>query len=243
MPAYNAEQTIERTHSEIPADVVDQVVVVDDHSDDATTAVAERLGLELVVHSSNRGYGANQKTCYQEALDRGADIVVMLHPDYQYPPRLITAMAGMLTSGHFDIVVGSRVLGGTALVGGMPVYKYVANRLLTFVENLFLGAKLSEYHSGFRAFTREVLADLPILENSDDFVFDNQILAQVVFFGYRIGEISTPCRYHGEASSINFPRSVRYGLGVLMTTLSYLFERFGIRRSRIFDPNGRKLRT
>jgi hypothetical protein len=167
----------------------------------------------------------------------------MLHPDYQYPPRLITAMAGMLTSRHFDIVLGSRVLGGAALSGGMPLYKYVANRLLTLMENLFLGAKLSEYHTGYRAFTREVLATLPLMENSDDFVFDNQMLAQALSFGFRIGEISTLCRYHADASSINFSRSVRYGLGVLLTTLGFTLDRIGLKRSRIFDRGGRTLES
>jgi len=241
MPAYNAEHTIERTFAEVPRGIVDEVVVVDDHSDDETVAVAERLGVGVVIHDRNRGYGANQKTCYGEALARGADIVVMLHPDYQYPPRLITAMGAMLVSGQFDVVIGSRMLGGRARANGMPHYKYFANRALTWMENLILGVTLSEYHTGYRAFTRQVLETLPLGENSDDFVFDNQMLVQTLFFGYRIGEISAPCRYHSEASSINFSRSVRYGIGVLSTCLAYLLERAGLARAHIFDVGGRKL--
>jgi len=228
MPAYNAEQTIERTWSEIPHDIVDEVLVVDDHSLDATAEVARRLGLTLFVHERNRGYGGNQKTCYREALRRGADIVVMLHPDYQYPPRLIGPMAAMLASGMFDIVLGSRILGG-------------ANRALTFAQNLVIGAKLSEYHTGYRAYTRAALERLPLGENSEDFVFDNQILAQAVYFGLRIGEISAPSSYHAEASSISFRRSVRYGFGVLGTSIRFVLQRMGLLRSSIFDPAGRKL--
>jgi glycosyltransferase involved in cell wall biosynthesis len=241
MPAYNAEQTIERTWSEVPHDIVDEVVVVDDHSSDATADVARRLGLTLFIHEKNRGYGGNQKTCYREALRRGADVVVMLHPDYQYPPCLIGPMAAMLASGMFDIVLGSRILGGAALKGGMPLYKYVSNRLLTFGQNLAIGAKLSEYHTGYRAYTRAALERLPLLENSDDFVFDNQVLAQAVYFGMRIGEISAPASYHAEASSISFRRSVRYGLGVLGTSARFVLERAGLRRSPIFNPAGRTL--
>jgi glycosyltransferase involved in cell wall biosynthesis len=241
MPAYNAEQTIERTWSEVPHDVVDEVIVVDDHSSDATAEIVRRLGLTLHVHDRNRGYGGNQKTCYREALRRGADIVVMLHPDYQYPPRLIGPMAAMLASGMFDIVLGSRILGGAALKGGMPLYKYFSNRVLTFGQNLAIGAKLSEYHTGYRAYTRETLERLPLRENSDDFVFDNQVLAQAVYFGLRIGEISSPASYHPEASSISFRRSVRYGLGVLGTSLRFVLQRAGLSRSSIFDPHGRKL--
>jgi glycosyltransferase involved in cell wall biosynthesis len=241
MPAYNAEQTIERTWSEIPRDVVDEVIVVDDHSSDATADVVRRLGLTLFVHERNLGYGGNQKTCYREALRTGADIVIMLHPDYQYPPRLLGPMAAMLTSGMFDIVLGSRILGGAARKGGMPVYKYFSNRMLTFGQNLALGATLSEYHTGYRAYTRAALERLPLLENSDDFVFDNQVLAQAVYFGLRIGEISTPASYHPEASSISFRRSVRYGLGVVGTSARFVLQRAGLLRSRIFDPHGRKL--
>ena len=241
MPAYNAAQTIERTWSEVPHDLVDEVLVVDDHSSDATADIARRLGLTLYVHERNRGYGGNQKTCYREALRRNADIVVMLHPDYQYPPCLIGPMAAMLASGMFDIVLGSRILGGAALRGGMPLYKYVSNRLLTLGQNLALGAKLSEYHTGYRAYTRAALERLPLLENSDDFVFDNQVLAQAVYFGLRIGEISAPASYHAEASSISFRRSVRYGLGVLGTSARFVLQRAGLLRSAIFDPKGRTL--
>jgi glycosyltransferase involved in cell wall biosynthesis len=241
MPAYNAARTIERTYAEIPLDLVDEVVVTDDASNDDTATIARRLGLRTLVHSRNRGYGGNQKTCYAEALRLGADVVVMLHPDYQYTPRLIPAMIGMITHGPFDVVLGSRVLGGRALAGGMPLYKYVSNRFLTLVQNLLCGAKLSEYHTGYRAFSREVLERLALLENSDDFVFDNQMLAQILYAGFEVGEVSCPAAYFPEASSINFQRSARYGLGVLSTSLRYFLERRGILTSRIFDPNGRRL--
>ena len=209
MPAYHAGRTLEATWRDLPHDIVDDVVVVDDASDDDTVAVARLLGLEVILHPQNMGYGANQKTCYAEALARGADIVVMVHPDYQYDPRLVTAMAGMIGSGVYDMVIGSRILGGGALRGGMPVWKYVANRVLTLFENILLGAKLSEYHSGYRAFARPLLDAMPWQRNSDDFVFDNEILAQAIVGGFRIGEISVPTRYFAEASTINFPRSVR----------------------------------
>jgi len=241
MPAYNAAQTIEQTYREIPLDLVDEIVVTDDASADATVEIAQRLGLRTLVHASNRGYGANQKTCYAEALRLGADVVVMLHPDYQYTPRLLPSMIGMLTDGPFDAVLGSRVLGGRALAGGMPLYKYVANRGLTAIQNLLSGAKLSEYHTGYRAFTREVLMSLPLLENSDDFLFDNQMLAQILVAGYEIGEVSCPAAYFEEASSINFRRSVRYGLGVLLTSVQSLLQRKGLARFRIFEPDGRRL--
>ena len=241
MPAYNAATTLEKTHSEIPRDLVDEVVVVDDASHDDTVAVARRLGLRTFVHDRNRGYGANQKTCYVEALKLGADVFIMLHPDYQYTPRLIPAMASMVVSGEYDVVLGSRILGGTALRGGMPFYKYVSNRLLTAFENLMTLAKLSEYHTGYRAFSREVLLKLPLLEDSDDFVFDNQILVQALYFGFRIGEISCPTKYFTEASSINFGRSVKYGFGVLQAAWQYRLQRLGLRRYRIFDVEGRRL--
>jgi len=241
MPAYNAARTLEQTYREIPLDLVDEVVVVDDASDDETVRVAERLGLRTLVHAENRGYGANQKTCYAEALRLGGDVIVMLHPDYQYTPALLPAMIGMITDGPFDVVLGSRVLGGRALQGGMPRYKYVANRFLTAVENLLVGAKLSEYHTGYRAFRRGVLESLPLLENSDDFVFDNQMLAQILVAGFDIGEVSCPAAYFEEASSINFRRSVRYGLGVLATSLQAFLHRKGLARVRIFDPTGRRL--
>ena len=228
MPAYNAEQTLRQTVAEVDRELVDDILLVDDASSDATVAVAKELQIHHVTHSKNRGYGGNQKTCYAEALSRGADIVVMLHPDYQYSPRLVPAMAAMIASGHFDAVLASRILGVGALAGGMPLWKYVANRALKFIENLLLGQKLSEYHTGYRAFSRELLEKLPLSENSDDFVFDNQMIAQTVWYGFRIGEISCPTRYFPEASSINFARSVKYGFGVLGTALEYRLSRLGI---------------
>jgi glycosyltransferase involved in cell wall biosynthesis len=241
MPAYNAARTLEKTVAEIPMDLVDEVVITDDASSDDTVAEARRLGLRTLVHPRNRGYGGNQKTCYQEALHLGADVVVMLHPDYQYTPKLIPAMVGLITDGPFDVVLGSRILGGSALAGGMPRYKYFANRFLTATQNLLAGAKLSEYHTGYRAFTRQVLEDLPLLENSDDFVFDNQMLAQILYQGFRIGEISCPAAYFEEASSINFSRSVKYGLGVLGVSVQLFAQRMGLSRYPIFDASGRKL--
>ncbi len=241
MPAYNAAKTLEQTYSEIPLDLVDEVVVTDDASPDETVEVAERLGLHTLVHPTNRGYGGNQKTCYTEALRLGADVIVMLHPDYQYTPALLPAMIVMITDGPFDVVLGSRVLGGRALAGGMPVYKYVANRVLTAIQNLLLGAKLSEYHTGYRAFSREVLESLSLLENSDDFVFDNQMLAQILLAGFEIGEISCPAAYFEEASSINFRRSVKYGLGVLRTSFDGFLHRKKISSIYYFEPTGRRL--
>jgi glycosyltransferase involved in cell wall biosynthesis len=241
MPAFNAAKTIEQTYSEIPLDLVDEVVVTDDASPDETVEVAKRLGLHTLVHPTNRGYGGNQKTCYTEAIRLGADVVIMLHPDYQYTPALIPAMIGLITDGPFDVVLGSRVLGGRALAGGMPVYKYVANRVLTAIQNLLLGAKLSEYHTGYRAFSREVLESLSLLENSDDFVFDNQMLAQILMAGYEIGEISCPAAYFEEASSINFQRSVLYGLGVLRTSVEGFLHRKGLARIHYFESTGRRL--
>jgi len=239
MPAYNAAKTLEMTYHEIPQDVVDEVILVDDASRDDTAIKARELGIHTIIHSENRGYGGNQKTCYTEALSKGADVVVMLHPDYQYSPRLITAMASMVVSGHYDLVLGSRILGGQALKGGMPLYKYVANRFLTFIENLALGVKLSEYHTGFRAFSRKLLDTLSLDKNSDDFVFDNEMLAQAVWFGFRIGEISCPTKYFEEASSINFRRSMKYGFGVLATSFKFLMQRWGIDRSRLFTRGGK----
>ena len=241
MPAYNAEKTLERTLQEVPPGVVDEFVLVDDASRDATVKVAERLGLPHIVHTRNRGYGGNQKTCYAAALGRGADIVVMLHPDYQYSPKLIGAMAWLVASDEFDVVLGSRILGKGALAGGMPLWKYVANRFLTAVENVLLRVKLSEYHTGYRAFSRRVLQTMPLNENSDDFVFDNQMLAQAVSFGYRIGEISCPTRYFEEASSISFRRSVTYGLGVLSTAIKFRLHAWNLVKFPLFDPNGRRL--
>lgn len=243
MPAYNAEKTLRQTYEELPHEYVDDVILVDDSSSDRTTKVSNELGIRTIVHRENKGYGANQKTCYREALRLGADIVIMVHPDYQYSPRLVTAMASMITSGHYDIVLGSRILVGTALRGGMPFYKYVSNRLLTLFENLMLGAKLSEYHTGFRAFSREVLEKLPLEANSDDFVFDNEMLAQAVYFRFRIGEISCPTKYFEDASSINFKRSVKYGFGVLATSFKYVLQRRGIRRFTIFEAQGNKLKN
>ncbi len=243
MPAYNAEMTLRKTYNEIPHDIVDEVILTDDASSDKTAEISKSLGIKTLVHIENLGYGANQKTCYEAALKVGADIVVMIHPDYQYPPKLITAMAGLLASDLFDVVLGSRILGGRALKNNMPLYKYISNRMLTFFENIIIGAKLSEYHTGYRAFTREALLKLPLMENSDDFVFDNQMLVQAVFFNLRLGEISSPCNYDPEASSINFRRSLLYGLGVLLTALKCLLHRTGILRSSLFDPNGKKLQV
>jgi glycosyltransferase involved in cell wall biosynthesis len=240
MPAYNAARTLEKTVSELP-ELVDIKILVDDCSPDETARIAENLGLRVFLHGQNYGYGRNQQTCYREALAAGADIVVMVHPDYQYTPFLVTAMASMIAFGVYDVVLGSRIIGGGALKGGMPLYKYIANRFLTAFQNLFTGAKLSEYHTGFRAFSKEVLMNLPLLENSDDFVFDNEMLAQCICFGYRIGEVSCPTRYFDEASSIDFPRSVKYGFGVLGTTLKCYFQKSGIARYRLFSPAGRKL--
>lgn len=241
MPAYNAALTIEKTYAEIPLDLVDEVVVTDDASSDATVEVAQRLGLHTLVHQRNRGYGGNQKTCYTEALRLGADIIVMLHPDYQYTPKLLPAMISMISDGPFDVVLGSRILGGSALAGGMPVYKYVANRALTFFQNLLGGAKLSEYHTGYRAFSREVIESLALEENSDDFVFDNQMLAQIIHAKFSIGEVSCPAAYFEEASSINLWRSTQYGIGVLVTSVQLFLQRFGLASFEIFDPNGRRL--
>src|SRR2546421_10181324 len=227
LPAYNAEKTLEATVRELP-DLVDIRILVDDHSSDRTVEVAHQLNLQLFVHHQNYGYGRNQQTCYREALAEGADVVIMVHPDYQYTPLLVTAMASMIAYGVYDVVLGSRIIGGQALHGGMPRYKYISNRFLTAFENLFLGVKLSEYHTGYRAFSRDVLTSLPLRENSDDFVFDNQMLAQCVHFGFRIGEVSCPTKYFAEASSINFGRSVQYGMGVVGTTLRFALERAGI---------------
>jgi glycosyltransferase involved in cell wall biosynthesis len=240
LPAYNAEKTLHSTVAELP-DCVDQRILVDDCSADETVRVARELGLTVFVHDRNYGYGRNQQTCYREALAQGADIVVMVHPDYQYTPLLVTAMCSMIAFGVYDVVLGSRIIGGGALTGGMPLYKYVANRALTAFQNLLIGAKLSEYHTGYRAFRREVLMELPLLENSDDFVFDNQMLAQCVAFGYRIGEVSCPTKYFAEASSINFRRSVKYGFGVLGTSVKFWLHKRGLLRFRLFSGNGRKL--
>ena len=235
LPAYNAEKTLRNTCEEIPNDVVDKVILVDDASSDGTTAVARELGLEIIVHPKNLGYGGNQKTCYQAALRTGADIVIMLHPDYQYTPKLITAMSYLLESGLFDTVLGSRILEGAAMQHGMPMYKYISNRVLTLLQNILMGAKISEYHTGYRAFTREVLEKIPWQENSDDFVFDGQMLSQILFAGFRVGEISCPAKYFPEASSINFARSVKYGFGCLLTAVQFRLQKWGVMRFRVFQ--------
>ena len=238
LPAYNAANTLEATVRELP-EVVDEIILVDDHSTDETAALARQLGLTVVVHEMNRGYGANQKTCYSLALAAGADVVVMVHPDYQYSPLLVTPMAGMVAYGVYDLVLGSRILGGQARHGGMPRYKYFANRALTLFQNFLLGAKLSEYHTGFRAYTRQLLLALPLEHNSDDFVFDNQVIAEALLMRANIGEISCPTRYFPEASSINLRRSIVYGWGVVWTTLQAFLAKHGMFRSLLYDRTRR----
>ena len=236
MPAYNAAATLEKTYREIPHDIVDEVIIVDDHSSDNTPEIAHALGIKhIIVHDRNWGYGRNQKTCYQCALDLGADIIVMIHPDYQYTPKLCRSMASLIAEDIFQCVLGSRILGPGALVGGMPLYKYVANRLLTAFQNFFLGYKLSEYHTGYRAFSREILETLPLQKNDDGFIFDNQMLVQIIAAGFKIGEITCPTRYMQDSSSINFQKAVGYGLGVIKTTLVYLFHRWKICSSSLFS--------
>jgi glycosyltransferase involved in cell wall biosynthesis len=236
MPAFNAARTLRKTYDEVMSqEIVDLVIVVDDASHDATTAIARQLPHTVVfTHESNRGYGANQKTCYRLALEQGADIIIMVHPDYQYTPKLIPAMASIIASGLYPCVLGSRILGGYALKGGMPLWKYVSNRVLTLVENLLLNTKLSEFHTGFRAFSRELLEKLPIEHNSDDFVFDNQMLAEILWFGHMIAEISCPTKYFSEASSINFKRSIKYGFGCLWTALAFRLAKMRLIHSRLF---------
>ncbi|HOJ70328.1 MAG TPA: glycosyltransferase family 2 protein [Syntrophorhabdaceae bacterium] len=241
MPAYNAEQTLEQTYRDVPPGFIDEIILVDDASRDNTAELSRRLGLRTIVHPKNLGYGGNQKTCYREALKLGADVVIMLHPDYQYTPKLLIAMASLVAIGLYDIVLGSRILGGGALKGGMPLYKYISNRVLTLIQNIMLGAKLSEYHTGYRAFSRRVLMELPLEENSNDFIFDNQMLAQALMCGYTIGEISCPTKYFKEASSINLTRSIIYGLGVLMTSMQFVLHKSGIKKYRIFSTECRKL--
>jgi len=240
MPAYNAARTLEVTVRELPS-LVDVRILVDDHSTDDTVHIAKELGLKVFVHDRNYGYGRNQKTCYREALASGADIIVMVHPDYQYKPTLVTAMVGMIASGVYDVVLGSRILGGGALRGGMPRYKYVVNRVLTAFQNIFLGVKLSEYHTGFRGFSRKVCEELPLLENSDAFVFDNEMLVQILHFGYAVGEISCPALYFEEASSVGFASGLRYGIGVVVTTLKCVLQRLGLAKFRFLDKQGLKL--
>ena len=240
MPAYNAAQTLRMTYDEVMMhDIVDLVILVDDGSSDDTVAIAKTLPKTMVyTHDRNRGYGANQKSCYRLALEEGGDVIIMVHPDYQYTPKLIPAMASMIESGLYPCVLGSRILGGYALKGGMPVWKYAANRFLTFVENILLGAKLSEYHTGYRAFSRKLLQQLPLENNSDDFVFDNQMLAQIIWYGNTIAEISCPTKYFAEASSINFTRSVKYGLGCLLTALKFRLAKIKIITSELFPDDG-----
>jgi glycosyltransferase involved in cell wall biosynthesis len=241
MPAYNAAETLRETYNEIPLSYVDAIVLVDDASSDETVEIARGMGIDTIVHPQNRGYGGNQKTCYTRALELGADVVVMLHPDYQYTPRLLVAMASLIAIGQYDIVLGSRILTGGALKGGMPLYKYVSNRFLTAFQNMLTGAKLSEYHTGYRAFSRQVLLTLPLEENSDNFVFDNQMLCQALYFGFTIGEISCPAKYFEEASSIKLGASTRYGLGVMQTTLQFWLQKRGLARFDIYRREGKRL--
>lgn len=242
MPAFNAEKTLRQTVAEIPRSIVDEILLVDDASSDQTLEVAAELDLKIFRHKQNYGYGRNQKTCYQEALRSGADIIVMVHPDYQYSPKLIVPMVGMIAFGEYDLTLGSRILGDGALRGGMPFYKFVANRFLTFVQNFLLWQRLSEYHTGFRAFRREIIEKLPLEDNSDDFVFDNEMIVQAIFFGYRVGEISCPSRYFPEASSINFFKSVKYGCGVLLNSFKFRLHKMKLYRSRLFSRDTKKLR-
>ena len=235
MPAYNASKTLAATYAEIPFDIVDEVVLVDDCSSDETPEVARQLGIQHIIeHPKNIGYGGNQKTCYKKALDLGADIVVMVHPDYQYTPKLIPSMSFLIAQELYQVVLGSRILGKGALRGGMPLYKYFFNRLLTAFENVMVGAKLSEYHTGYRAFSRKVLEEINFASNSDDFIFDNQVLSQVIFAGYEIGEITCPTKYFTEASSINFRRSVKYGFGVILTSWMHFFQRIGLAKFEMY---------
>ena len=238
MPAYNAVQTLEKTYNEIPFDIVDQVILVDDFGTDKTTDLAKSLGIHHVIrHQKNMGYGGNQKTCYNKALEIGADIIVMLHPDYQYTPKLIESMAYLIANDVYPVVLGSRILGKGALKGGMPIYKYVANRALTFFQNVMVGQKLSEYHTGFRAFSKEVLNAIPFNENSDDFVFDNQMLSQIIYNNFEIAEITCPTKYFEEASSINLSRSITYGFGVLSTSLKHFLTRIGVYNWKLLSKN------
>jgi len=242
LPAYNAAKTLQKTYAEIPRGIIDLVILVDDNSSDDTVKLANSLGIHTLVHERNRGYGGNQKTCYREALRLGADIIVMVHPDYQYTPGLVVALSGMLAYGTYDAALGSRILAQSAVRGGMPMYKYLFNRFLTLFQNIVMGQKLSEYHTGYRVFSRQVLETLPLEENSDDFVFDNEMIAQMMFFGFRVGELSCPTRYEADSSSISFSRSVRYGYGVLLVSLKYFLARRGFRTFPIFRKTGKGLR-
>ncbi len=235
LPAYNASQTLEITYNEIPMDIVDDVVLVDDASKDGTSEVARRIGIKHIIrHEKNKGYGGNQKSCYDKAMELGADIVIMLHPDYQYTPKLIIAMTSIIGNGLYPVVFGSRILGKGALKGGMPMYKYIANRGLTLIQNILMGQKLSEYHTGYRSFSKEVIQSVNYHANSDDFVFDNQMIAQICYAGFEIGEVTCPTKYFEEASSINFKRSTIYGLGVLSVSFGYFFEKIGIGKRKIY---------
>ncbi len=235
MPAYNAALTLKKTYSEIPMEIVDEVILVDDKSSDETVETAKAIGIKHVIsHERNKGYGGNQKTCYQKALELGADVVIMLHPDYQYTPKLIESISYMIVNGLYPVVLGSRILGNGALKGGMPRYKYFFNRCLTWFQNVITGQKLSEYHTGYRAFSRDVLEKIPFMRNSDDFVFDNQMLAQIIYADYDIGEITCPTKYFPDASSINFRRSCRYGLGVLQTSLQFRLQKWHLAKSHLF---------
>ncbi len=236
LPAYNAEKTLESTYREIPLDLVDEVILVDDKSSDNTVELARKLGIRHIIeHQENKGYGGNQKSCYLKALELDSDIIVMLHPDYQYTPKLLPSICHLIASGIYEVVMGSRILGKGALRGGMPLYKYIFNRILTLVQNILINQKLSEYHSGYRAFSREVLSSINFMENSDDFVFDNQMIAQIFYAGYEIAEITCPTKYFAEASSINLRRSIRYGAGVIRVSLLYLFSKLGFIRPKIFN--------
>ena len=241
MPAYNAEKTLKKTYDEIPKDIVDDIILTDDASQDKTVKLSQELNIKTFVHTENRGYGGNQKTCYQAALESGADIVIMLHPDYQYNPKLIIPMAYMIAEEVFDTVIASRILGNKAMIGGMPLYKYISNRVLTMVENLIIQQKLSEYHTGYRAFSRKVLETIPLLENSDDFVFDNQMLCQILYFDFVVGEVSCPALYFPDASSISFSRSMTYGMGVMQTAMKYAFAKRDMGHFKIFNPKGKSL--
>jgi len=237
MPAYNAEKTLIQTYKEIPKEVVDDIILVDDASKDSTVAISKKLGINTIIHTKNMGYGAAQKTCYIEALKKNPDIVVMLHPDFQYPPKLITAMAAMIASGEYDVVIASRILGRGALKGGMPLYKYIANRFLTFIENIVLGYKLTEYHTGYRAYSNNALRSIPFVNNSDDFIFDNEILVQIIYFNFRIGEISCPAKYFPEASSINFLKSIKYGFGILLVLTKFIINKMKVKKIKLFEKN------
>ena len=243
MPAYNAEKTLEKTHDDIYHDIVDEVILTDDHSNDQTKDLAKKLNITTILHKTNKGYGANQKSCYIAALQANADIVIMLHPDYQYTPKLIPAMVSMMAFEEYDAVIASRMLTGSALEGGMPLYKWLANKFLTTLQNVLIGKSLSEYHTGFRGFTKEILEKLPLAECDDDFIFDNEMLALIFYYGFKIGEISCPTKYFPEASSINFARSCQYGLGVIGVSVKYLLARLGIYKSRIFDKDAKKLNS